>query len=59
MPKPVAERGNFGDGDAEYYHEGLPVVSFRFTDEFKAQNPNLQQAWIQSQLRYYGWIVPK
>ncbi|WOO78663.1 Glutamate decarboxylase [Vanrija pseudolonga] len=58
VPKPVAERGNFGDGDAEYYHEGLPVVSFRFTDDFKKQNPNLQQSWIQSQLRYYGWIVP-
>ena len=45
--------------DAEYYMEGLPVVSFRFSDEFKAQNPNLKQSWIQLQLRGIGWIVPK
>ncbi|KAK4687309.1 glutamate decarboxylase, partial [Tremellales sp. Uapishka_1] len=51
-------RGPIDEEDAEFYHEGLPVVSFRFTDEIKAQNPNLKQAWMQTQLRTIGWIVP-
>lgn len=42
-----------------YYEAGLPVVSFRLTDEIKSKYPNLKQAWIQSQLRGIGWIVPK
>ena len=44
---------------AEFYQEGLPVVSFRFTDEIKKQYPNVKQQWIQLQLRGIGWIVPK
>lgn len=39
--------------------EGLPVVSFRFTDEIKKQFPGVKQAWVQLQLRGIGWIVPK
>jgi len=46
------------EADAEFYEEGLPVVSFRFTDEFKKQYPNIKQAWVQLQLRSIGWIVP-
>lgn len=49
----------FTEEDAEYYMEGLPVVSFRFTDEIKAKFPNVKQAWVQLQLRGIGWIVPK
>jgi glutamate decarboxylase len=45
--------------DAEFYEEGLPVVSFRFTDEFKAKYSHIKQAWVQLQLRSIGWIVPK
>lgn len=45
--------------DAAYYNEGLPVVSFRFTDEIKGQYPDVKQAWVQEQLRAIGWIVPK
>ena len=37
---------------------GLPVVSFRFTDEFKAANPDVKQEWVQKLLRFNGWIVP-
>lgn len=37
---------------------GLPVVSFRFTDEFKAQYPDIKQEWVQKLLRLNGWIVP-
>jgi glutamate decarboxylase len=51
--------GAFTETDAEFYQEGLPVVSFRFTDEFKAKYPGIKQAWIQLQLRSIGWIVPK
>ncbi|ORX35018.1 putative glutamate decarboxylase [Kockovaella imperatae] len=42
----------------EHYLEGLPVVSFRFSDQFKAENPGIKQSWIQLQLRGLGWIVP-
>jgi glutamate decarboxylase len=49
----------FNEEDAEYYYEGLPVVSFRFTDEIKENYPELKQAWMQEQLRAIGWIVPK
>ena len=34
------------------------MVSFRFSDEFKKQNPNVQQKWVQVLLRAKGWIVP-
>lgn len=41
------------------YEEGLPVVAFRFSDEVRKNYPDVKQAWIQSQLRGHGWIVPK
>ena len=40
------------------YTPGLPVVSFRFTDEFRQQHPDIQQKWVQVLLRAKGWIVP-
>jgi len=46
------------DNDIENYEPGLPVVSFRFSDKFKQDHPNLQQRWIQTLLRTKGWIVP-
>jgi len=49
----------FNEEDAEYYMEGLPVVSFRFTDDVRKKYPGVQQAWVQKQLRGIGWIVPK
>ncbi|KAH7889792.1 glutamate decarboxylase [Phlebopus sp. FC_14] len=42
----------------ENYEEGLPVVSFRFSDEFQSNYPEIQQKWIQTLLRSKGWIVP-
>ena len=45
--------------DGEFYVEGLPVVAFRFSDDFKKQYPHIKQEWIQLQLRSTGWIVPK
>lgn len=55
----VAGHMPYNEEDAEFYMEGLPVVTFRFTDEIKRKFPNVQQAWVQKQLRGIGWIVPK
>jgi len=44
--------------DPEHYQMGLPVVSFKLSDEFKEKYPYVQQAWIQTLLRLKGWIVP-
>ncbi|KAL0562605.1 glutamate decarboxylase gad1, partial [Marasmius crinis-equi] len=46
------------DDDVESYEPGLPVVSFRFSDEFQKKYPEIQQKWIQTLLRAKGWIVP-
>ncbi|KAH0830488.1 glutamate decarboxylase [Lanmaoa asiatica] len=43
---------------SESYLEGLPVVSFRFSDSFQEQYPEIEQRWIQTLLRTKGWIVP-
>lgn len=55
---PKSSPGSASDDTAEYYAEGLPVVSFRFSDQFKKDYPGIKQAWIQLQLRSIGWIVP-
>jgi len=44
--------------DIESYVPGLPVVSFRFSDEIKQKYPTIQQKWIQTLLRAKSWIVP-
>lgn len=46
------------EDDAEYYERGLPVVSFRFSDQFKQDHPHIRQEWIQALLRAKQWIVP-
>jgi len=43
---------------SQAYVEGLPVVSFRFSDSFQQQYPEIEQRWIQILLRAKGWIVP-
>jgi glutamate decarboxylase len=40
------------------YVPGLPVVSFRFSEQYRSQNPDVQQKWVQTLLRAKGWIVP-
>lgn len=48
-----------GDSEsAEHYEAGLPVVAFKWTDEFQKKNPHLQQSWMQTLLRVKGYIVP-
>jgi len=44
--------------DPEYYQPGLPVVSFRLSDEFQKEYPHVKQLWIQTLLRGKGWIIP-
>jgi len=43
---------------SQAYEDGLPVVSFRFSDSFQQQYPEIEQRWIQILLRAKGWIVP-
>ncbi|KII84671.1 hypothetical protein PLICRDRAFT_167674 [Plicaturopsis crispa FD-325 SS-3] len=44
--------------DPELYQRGLPVVTFRLSDEYQAEYPHVQQGWISSTLRAKGWIIP-
>ncbi|KAJ7581046.1 glutamate decarboxylase [Mycena floridula] len=54
----IKEAVGLDDQDVESYEPGLPVVSFRFSDNFKQDHPAIQQRWIQTLLRAKGWIVP-
>ncbi|KAF9792428.1 glutamate decarboxylase [Thelephora terrestris] len=45
-------------GDVENYLPGLPVVAFRFSENFRTKYPDVNQKWIQTLLRSKGWIVP-
>jgi glutamate decarboxylase len=66
--RPVSTGGDLLEGakkavgineeDVESYVPGLPVVAFRFSDEFQKKHPSIQQKWIQTLLRVKGWIVP-
>ena len=42
---------------AQRYEPGLPVVAFRFSDDFQKKYPDLRQKWIQTLLRTKGWYV--
>jgi len=44
--------------DPERYVPGLPVVSFRLTDEFIKEFPHIKQAAVSTLLRVKGWILP-
>jgi len=44
--------------DPLMYEKGLPVVSFRFSDQFQADYPHVKQEWMQTLLRTKQWIVP-
>ncbi|KAG9244230.1 pyridoxal phosphate-dependent transferase [Calycina marina] len=40
------------------YNEGLPVVAFRFSDEFKKELPHLKQETMSNLLRAKQYIIP-
>ncbi|KAK4052803.1 glutamate decarboxylase gad1 [Microbotryomycetes sp. JL201] len=44
--------------DIEDYPPSLPVVAFKFSDEFKKEYPDVKQKSIQTLLRSRSWIVP-
>ncbi|KAK0703502.1 glutamate decarboxylase [Lasiosphaeria miniovina] len=49
------------DGNGETsaaYVAGLPVVSFRLTDEFKREFAHIKQETVSLLLRARGWIIP-
>ncbi|KAK4457073.1 glutamate decarboxylase [Cladorrhinum samala] len=45
------------DNSANYV-AGLPVVSFRFSDEFKKEFSHIKQEWVSVLMRARGWIIP-
>jgi len=57
-PKKKEEEIENEDNEDNYYNKGLPVVAFKFTDEFKEQYPNIPQALLSTLLRKRGWIIP-
>jgi hypothetical protein len=54
---PNAPKG-LDEDDPERYIPGLPVVSFRLTDQFKIDYPHIKQAAVSTLLRVKGWILP-
>lgn len=50
-----------GEDDEETsadYIAGLPVVSFRFSDKFKAEFPHIKQEPVSLLMRARQWIIP-
>jgi glutamate decarboxylase len=47
-----------GGETSEDYNAGLPVVAFKFSDEFKAKNPKIKQASVSNLLRAKQYIIP-
>jgi glutamate decarboxylase len=47
-----------GDETSANYVAGLPVVSFRFSDTFRASFPHIQQETVSLLLRSKQWIIP-
>jgi len=57
--RPIAKSNTSNDIDnPECYEAGLPVVAFKLSDEYKKENPQVKQVWIQTMLKTKGWIVP-
>ncbi|KAA8569567.1 hypothetical protein EYC84_001180 [Monilinia fructicola] len=46
------------DETSAEYNAGLPVVAFRFSDEFKKEFPHLKQETISNLLRAKQYIIP-
>jgi glutamate decarboxylase len=50
--------GAIAEETSANYVAGLPVVSFRLTEEFKKEFPLVQQETVSVLLRSKGWIIP-
>ncbi|KAF5094993.1 hypothetical protein D0Z03_001929 [Geotrichum reessii] len=46
------------DADPESFNPGLPVVAFKFTEEFKKKYPQIPQEAVATLLRVKGYIIP-
>lgn len=46
------------DNDDTYFNKGLPVVAFKFSEQFENEYPNIPQALVSTLLREKGWIIP-
>lgn len=46
------------DDDPRAYIPGLPVVAFRFSDQFKKEFPHVKQQSVSTLLRVKGYIIP-
>ncbi|KAF5098547.1 hypothetical protein D0Z00_001990 [Geotrichum galactomycetum] len=46
------------DADPESFNPGLPVVAFKFTEEFKTKYPEIPQEAVATLLRVKGYIIP-
>jgi glutamate decarboxylase len=46
------------DENSADYNAGLPVVAFRFSDEFKKQLPHVKQVTVSHLLRARQYIIP-
>ncbi|KAK0110095.1 hypothetical protein ONS95_002751 [Cadophora gregata] len=53
----VSVGGEEGETSADY-NAGLPVVAFRFSDEFKREFPHIKQENISNLLRAKQYIIP-
>jgi len=59
-PKTLAEakKPEESTRDALAYNPGLPVVAFRFSDQFKKEYPHVKQQSVSTLLRAKGYIIP-
>lgn len=44
--------------DPEKYNAGLPVVAFKFSEDFKEKYPEIPQVAVSTLLRVKGYIIP-
>ncbi|KAM0786905.1 hypothetical protein ACM66B_002329 [Microbotryomycetes sp. NB124-2] len=57
LHRPLSGKSNTSD-NIEDYPPSLPVVAFKFSDEFKQEYPDIKQKSIQTLLRSRQWITP-
>jgi glutamate decarboxylase len=55
-PREVVSRKE--DETSADYNAGLPVVAFRFSDEFQRNYPHVKQASVSTLLRVKQYIIP-
>lgn len=58
QPEAAAGAPHLGADTSASYVAGLPVVAFRFSDEFKREYPHLKQETVSLFLRAKQWIIP-